>query len=48
MVIYWSKVRRPVYGTATVKELSPIHTKDDEYKDNYISATPVNYIVCLF
>ncbi len=22
MVIYWSKVRRPVYGTATVKELT--------------------------
>ncbi len=22
MVIYWSKVRRPVYGTATVKELN--------------------------
>ncbi len=21
MVIYWSKVRRPVYGTVTVKEL---------------------------
>ncbi len=22
MVIYWSKIRRPVYGTATVKELN--------------------------
>ncbi len=29
MVIYWSKFRRPVYGTATVKELT--------YEINYFS-----------
>ncbi len=28
--------------------LSLVHTKDDNYKDNYISATPANDIVCLF
>ncbi len=27
MVIYWSKVRRPVYGTATVKELKVMKHK---------------------